>query len=140
MFVLEKDLREKFWENYRYRKGLIKYQFEVPLRTGAADLLTVESYQENIQLNAFEFKLTDIKKALAQAEANLPYVNRSWIVVPADKKKVINERYLPFLQEKKYIGAIGVADGGRWEVIYQPRIKYEFIGNSAIVKLLMARL
>lgn len=140
MFVLEKDLRDAFWKYYQKRKSLLKYQFEVPLREGRADLLTVEEYQGNIQLNAWEFKLNDVKKALAQAELNLPFVNRSWIVLPIEKKNMIEEKYTAYLKEKKYIGVMVVEDGGRWSVIHQPKVKEEYKGNPAITKLLLNKI
>ena len=63
----------------------MRYQFECSIREGNADLVTVEKYQENFQINAFEFKLTDIRKVIRQAEENAKLVNKSWIVIPADR-------------------------------------------------------
>lgn len=125
MFIEEKVLKEKFWENYKNRKGIVSYQFENALRKGNCDLLTLEVYQEKYQINAFEFKLNDIKKVLAQAEANLPYANKSWIVVPMEKEQLIKDKYMNYLTEKKYIGVMGVESGGRWTIIYQPKIQQD---------------
>lgn len=125
MFIEEKVLKEKFWENYKNRKGIVSYQFENALRKGNCDLLTLEVYQEKYQINAFEFKLNDIKKVLAQAEANLPYANKSWIVVPIEKEQLIKDKYMNYLTEKKYIGVMGVESGGRWTIIHQPKIQQD---------------
>lgn len=125
MFIEEKVLKEKFWENYKNRKGIVAYQFENALRKGNCDLLTLEVYQEKYQINAFEFKLNDIKKVLAQAEANLPYANKSWVVVPIEKEQLIKDKYMNYLTEKKYIGVMGVEAGGRWIIIHQPKIQQD---------------
>lgn len=74
MFLTEKELKETFWKNYNYSGRAIKYQFESAVREGSADLVTIEKFQGNYQINAFEFKLSDIKKALLQAKANAAYV------------------------------------------------------------------
>ena len=87
MFLTEKDLRDAFWKNYNYSKRALKYQFECDVRPGAADLVTVEQFQGNYQINAFEFKLSDIKKAILQAKENAKFVNKSWIVIPDEKKE-----------------------------------------------------
>lgn len=113
MFLREKDLREKFWKNYNGKGRALMHQFECPVRNGCIDLLTVEKYQEHYQLNAFEFKLDDIKKVLLQAEENMAYVNRSWIVVPIEKKRIIEDRYLSTCKQKG-IGIMYVEEGGRW--------------------------
>ena len=76
--------------------------------------MTLEKYQENWQINAFEFKLTDIKKVLLQAEGNLPYCNKSWIVIPEEKKDVILNRYMNYLNEKKIYWSYWCA--GRWTI------------------------
>ena len=67
MFLSEKKLRNTFWENYNYSRRAVRWQFECPIREGNADLITIEKYQGTYQINAFEFKLADIKKALLQA-------------------------------------------------------------------------
>ena len=63
MFLTEQELREKFWENYNYSGRALYHQFEAPMRYGSVDLMTVEMFQGNYQINAFEFKLHDIKKS-----------------------------------------------------------------------------
>lgn len=138
-FLYEKDLKEKFWMSYN-RKGRAKrYEFECPLRDGNADLITVEKFQDNYQINSFKFKLEDIKKVLMQAEANMPYVNKSWIVVPIEKEKLINDRYIGFLKEKRFIGVIGVEQGGRYHIIYQPFFQQDIKINQALINMMMQR-
>lgn len=137
MFLMEKDLKEMFWKFYNSKGRAIKYQFECEIREGCADLVTVEKYQDKYQLNAFEFKLSDIKKAILQAEENLKYVHKSWIVIPSEKAELIKNKYTSYLKDKKHIGVIGVEEGGRWNIIYQPYFKKETIMNQAIVNLMM---
>lgn len=137
MFIEEKQLKETFWNNYKKRKAIVRYQFENAMRTGNCDLLTLEVFQEKYQINAFEFKLTDIKKVLAQAEANLPFVNKSWIVIPINKENLIRDKYLNYLKEKRYIGVIGVEDGGRWNIIHQPMIQQQFKMNQEVLKFIV---
>lgn len=64
MFLTEKELKDAFWKSYNDKGRAVKWQFECPVREGNTDLMTLEKYQENWQINAFEFKLTDIKKVL----------------------------------------------------------------------------
>ena len=97
MFLTEMELKEKFWENYNYSGRAIRYQFESSIREGNADLVTVEMFQGNVQFNSFEFKLSDIKKAIVQAEHNSKYVHKSWIVIPEEKKKLIQDKYTSIL-------------------------------------------
>ncbi|MGB4984305.1 MAG: hypothetical protein WBO70_00845 [Erysipelotrichaceae bacterium] len=119
MFIEENELKNSFWDNYKNRSSIKGYQFESNIRNGCADLLTIELFQDKVQINTFEFKLTDIKKALAQAEANLKFSHRCFVVLPANKEKVIRDKYDFFLKSKKYIGVIVVEDGGRWNMIYK---------------------
>ncbi|MGL4484930.1 MAG: hypothetical protein ACRCUS_08270 [Anaerovoracaceae bacterium] len=137
MFLREKELRAAFWKNYNYNNRAIKYQFESELREGGTDLVTIEKYQDNFQINAFEFKLTDIKKVLLQAKGNLPFVNKSWIVLPHEKKELMLTKYRSYLIEQKNIGVIIVEEGGRWEMIHRPMFQKEIKLNEAIVKLMM---
>lgn len=140
MFLQEKELKEKFWKSYNGSKRAVRYQFECSIREGNADLVTVERFQDKYQINAFEFKLNDIKKALLQAEGNLPYVNKSWIVVPIEKKNLILDKYKNHLDGKKYIGVIGVEPGGRYTIIYQPRFKIKTYLHQEIIKVCVAGL
>lgn len=137
MFLQEKDLKNVFWENYNRKKRALRYQFECSVREGNADLITIETYQGSYQINAFEFKLSDVKKAFLQAEANLKYVNKSWIVIPQEKENLILNKYQNYLNAKKYIGVIGVESSGRYNIIYQPRFKLETILHQEIIKLCM---
>ena len=133
MFLTENELKETFWKNYNHKNRAIRYQFECPIREGNADLITVEMYQGNYQLNAFEFKLNDIKKALLQAEENMKFVNKSWIVIPKEKEGLILSRYRNYLDDRKYIGVMGVEAGGRYSIIYQPKIQKEMLCNQTIL-------
>lgn len=102
-FLYEKDMKKSFWQHYRKRKSVLKFQFECNAREGGVDLLTVEDVQGEYQICAFEFKLTNIKKAISQAEANLSFASKSFIVIPTDKEEMINNKYRSFLKEKRYI-------------------------------------
>lgn len=135
MFLYEKDLRYKFWKFYNNKNRAKKYQFECPIRDGNADLVTIEKYQGDYQVNAFEFKLNDVKKVFLQAETNLDFVNKSWVVVPIEKKKLILEKYKNYLDEKKYIGVIGVHSEGKYEIIYQPKFKKYALMSQTILNL-----
>ena len=126
MFLQEKELKEKFWKSYNGSKRAVRYQFECSIREGNADLVTVERFQD--------------KKALLQAEGNLPYVNKSWVVVPIEKKNLILDKYKNHLEEKKYIGVIGVEPGGRYSIIYQPRFKIKTYLHQEIIKVCVAGL
>lgn len=134
MFLQEKELKEAFWQSYNKKGRAPYYQFECPIREGNADLVTLEYYAANgmWQVNGFEFKLNDIKKAFLQAEGNLRYCNKSWIVIPIEKKDVILNRYMNYLKDKKYIGVIGVMTGGFYEIIYQPWFQKEPYQSQAI--------
>ena len=136
MFLTEKELKEAFWSNYNYSNRAIKYQFECEIREGAADLVTIEKYQENYQINAFEFKLSDIKKVILQAKANSKFVTKSWIVVPDEKEELIKNKYYGCIKENG-IGAITVEAGGRWKMIIKPKYKKELLMNQAIINLMM---
>ena len=138
MFLTERELKETFWKNYNNKGRAIGWQFECPIREGNADLLTLEKYQGNYQINAFEFKLSDIKKVLLQAEVNLPFCNKSWVVVPIEKKEIINNRYINQLQELKFVGVIGVEKGGRYSIIYQPRFKKDLKFSQELLNMCLA--
>lgn len=47
MFLTEKELRETFWNSYNRSKRAKRWQFECPIRDGNADLITIESFQNN---------------------------------------------------------------------------------------------
>lgn len=142
-FIEERKLREAFWNKYGHRKNILGYQFENKSRTGGIDLLTVElvatKEKEYIQFVGFEFKLDDIKKAIAQAEENTNYVHKSFIVIPAEKKNLIEDKYMSYLKICKYVGVIGVQLNGTWEIIYAPWSKKdeELTINQDILKVAM---
>ena len=138
MFLTEKELRDTFWENYNRKNRAKRWQFECPVRDGNADLLTIEEFQKNWQINAFEFKLNDIKKVLLQAEGNLPFCNKSWVVVPIEKTETIKNRYMNYLKEKRYIGVIGVEAGGRYTIVYQPQFKKSMTFSQTILNVCMS--
>ncbi|MBM6840106.1 hypothetical protein H6A03_00915 [[Clostridium] spiroforme] len=136
MFLTENELKEKFWKYYNGKNRAKKYQFECPIRQGNADLVTIEIYQENFQINAFEFKVTDIPKVIRQAEENAKFVNKSWIVVPEDRKNTINNKYLNACREKG-IGIIYVEEGGRWNLGLIPKFNKNIPLSPALVNLMM---
>ncbi len=130
------ELKDKFWKSYNGNNRALRYQFECSIREGNADLVTVEKYQENFQINAFEFKLTDIRKVIRQAEENAKLVNKSWIVIPADRKSVISDKYIGACKEKG-IGILYVEDGGRWSLGLSPRYKREIPMTQQLLNLMM---
>lgn len=136
MFLTEKELKETFWKNYNYSGRAIRYQFECEIREGSADLVTIEKFQNNFQINSFEFKLSDIKKVLLQAQANMKYVHKSWIVIPAEKIELINNRYINYIKEHG-IGVIGVEEGGRWQMHCKPTYNNELVLNQTLINLMM---
>lgn len=146
MFIEEKKLKEAFWSKYKYRSNILRYQFESPIRHGGIDLVTVERVKydrselgESIQVNTFEFKLSDVKKVLAQAEENLAYAHKSWVVMPLEKTKIITDRYMDYLKQKKYIGVLGVELDGRWTIVVQPWTQPDshLTYNQNVVRLML---
>lgn len=137
MFLTEQELRDKFWENYNYSGRALYHQFEAPMRYGSVDLMTVEMFQGNYQINAFEFKLHDIKKVILQAKANVEFCNKSWVVIPSEKEKVVLERYQNILQDAKHVGVITVEEGGRWNVLYRPQFQSELVLTQQLLNFLM---
>ena len=118
-FIEEQELVEMFWKKYGYRQNIVRHQFESPIRKGGIDLFTVEIFDGRIYFVAFEFKLEDIKKAIAQAEENLKYAHKSFVVVPKEKVKTILDKYKDYLDKNRFIGVIGVETDGRWEICYK---------------------
>lgn len=142
MFLTEQKLKDSFWKNYNYSGRALRYQFECSIRNGDADLVTVETFQDKVQFNAFEFKLTDIKKAILQAKENSRYVHKSWIVVPSEKENLIQNKYSSYLKELKYIGVITVESGGKWKMIHRPimRADDEIELVQSILKMLLVQI
>lgn len=127
MFLQEKELKEMFWKSYNRSKRAIRYQFECAIRDGNADLVTIEQFQGKYQIND--------ANDLLYKEGNLPYVNKSWIVIPIEKKNLILDKYKNYLDEKKYIGVIGVEPEGRYSIIYQPRFQLKVLSHQEIIKV-----
>lgn len=136
MYIYENKLKENFWNNYNNKNRAVKYQFECSLRDGNIDLVTIEIYQENYQINAFEFKLSDIKKAISQAKENASLVNRSWIVVPVERKKVITDKYFNVCRQNG-IGIIYVEESGRWEAGLLPKFNKKIVLTQKLLNFLM---
>lgn len=137
MFLSERELKETFWKNYNYSSRAKRYQFEVPIREGNADLVTIEVFQGDVQFNSFEFKLSDIKKVILQAKGNVPYVHKSWIVIPEEKELLIKDRYLNQLNILKNIGVIAVNESGKWKMIFKPKFNNEIKINQAILRMML---
>ena len=142
-FVEEKALRDAFWSKYGKRSGILRHQFESPIRHGGMDLLTVEIFDNRVYFVAFEFKLDDIKKALAQAEENLQYVHKSFIVIPQEKCETVIQKYGDWLKEKRFIGVIGVSyETKQWKIEYQPMMRADHLihGNQDLWKLMVNKI
>ena len=108
IFDDKNDLRDTFWYRYNQKGRALGYGMDIPFEEGTMDLVTYEHWQGNDVINSFVFELTDIREAIRRAETTLDYVNRCWIVVPVQKRKTIESRFLATIQEKKYIGVMGV--------------------------------
>ena len=141
-YIEENDLKKQFWKNYGYRKNILAHQFECLARSGGVDLLTVEKVTDkdgssHIEFVSFEFKLDDIKKAFAQAYANMEFSHKSFVVVPSDKEKVLADRYSDFLKENPSIGCISVEFEGRWKIFHRAIAKNDnqVKLNQEIIKL-----
>lgn len=141
-FIEEKNLREAFWKHYGYRSNILRYQFECPIRVGGVDLLTIEEFNGRIMVVAFEFKLADIKKALAQAEENLKYAHKSFIVVPEDKIQTVVDKYSDWIKSKKYIGVIGVNLEGKWTMPIKAQLQTDsnLSFNQMLCKIMLGKL
>lgn len=127
IFESDKELKELFWDKYKQRQRPSKHQFEVQINEDMIDLLVLEEVVEGQpKLNSFVFSMKDIPNAIIRARNNLKYVNKSWIVIPIEKEKVINNRYLPYLNECKKIGVIGLKKpNGFFKRFYSPE-EHEF--------------
>ena len=120
MFLTEQELRDRFWENYNYSGRAIYHQFEAPMRYGDVDLMTIEKFQERYQINAFEFKLNDVKKVMLQ-----------------EKAQIILNRYRRMIEDAKHVGVITVEEGGRWNVILRPQFQKEIVLTQQLLDFLM---
>ena len=137
MFLTERELRDAFWKNYNYNHRALRFQFESDVREGSVDLITVERYQDKYQVNAFEFKLSDVKKAILQARANTEFVHKSWIVMPSEKRDLILGKYGATIKDAG-VGVILVDGGGHWEMALKPYIKDKVMINQVVMHLMMA--
>lgn len=128
-YVSEVDLKEQFWKMYSKGKtNIIAYQFESKARTGGVDLITVEKVENkdkggfHIEICSFEFKLDDLEKVYAQAYANTPFCHKSFIVVPPNKQKAIEDNYADYYKKYSSIGCIAVEhpedNGGRYKIFH----------------------
>lgn len=119
MFLYEEDLKNSFWEKYKRRSNVKNYAFEVG-RKGGVDLVTFESLSNVFEFNAFEFKLEDIKKALLQAKHNLEFVHKSWLVIPEEKKNLIQNKYYTEIKSVRGLGVILVDEEGYYDFFVKP--------------------
>ena len=116
MFLYEKDLKESFFEKYKTRINIKSYSFERG-RFGGMDLVTFELLNNKYEFNAFEFKLSDVKKALLQSKYNLKYVHKSWIVLPEEKRDLIQNKYQEEIKRISGLGVILVKENGYYDLL-----------------------
>lgn len=119
MFLYEQDLKEAFWEKYKTREHILNYAFEIGRQSGI-DLVTFEYFLDYYEFNAFEFKLSDVKKAIVQSKYNLKYVHKSWIVLPEEKKKLIQDKYYREIKNIKGLGVMLVNENGYYDILIKP--------------------
>jgi hypothetical protein len=147
-FTSEIDLRDHFWKMYSgSNKNIIAYQFEAKARTGATDLVTIEKVKNkdrsgfHIEICSFEFKLDDLQKVFAQAYANSSFSHKSFVVVPANKRKAIEDNYTDYYKKYPSIGCIAVDhpedNGGRYKMFHYAHVRLdsELQLNQEILKL-----
>lgn len=115
LFLYEKDLKESFFEKYKTRINIKSYSFERG-RFGGMDLVTFELLNNKYEFNAFEFKLSDVKKALLQSKYNLKYVHKSWIVLPEEKRDLIQNKYQEEIKRISGLGVILVKENGYYDL------------------------
>ncbi|WP_455089890.1 hypothetical protein [Peptoanaerobacter stomatis] len=135
-FLYEKDLKEEFWKKYKTRDNIINYSFETG-RTAGMDLVTFEYFMDKYEFNAFEFKLSDIKKAILQSKYNLKYVHKSWIVLPEEKRDIIQNKYYTEIKNTKGLGVILVKENGYYDILIKSYRKNEddILLNDELLKL-----
>jgi hypothetical protein len=118
-----KFLKRWFLQNNIF--GIGGSQFSVP-GFGIADYVFIES---NRHITAFEFKISDWRKGLAQAARYKCYAHRSFLVVPQS----IVHRIKPFFKSLKEINVglcIFNCQTGIIDTIYNPKIKEPFSKNA----------
>ena len=136
MFLYEKDLKESFFEKYKTRINIKRYSFEIG-RFGGMDLVTFELLNNKYEFNAFEFKLSDVKKALLQSKYNLKYVHKSWIVLPEEKRDLIQNKYQEEIKKISGLGVILVKENGYYDLLIKAYRKDsdEIILNQELLQL-----
>ena len=136
MFLYEKDLKESFFEKYKTRINIKSYSFERG-RFGGMDLVTFELLNNKYEFNAFEFKLSDVKKALLQSKYNLKYVHKSWIVLPEEKRDLIQNKYQEEIKKISGLGVILVKENGYYDLLIKAYRKDsdEIILNQELLQL-----
>ncbi len=136
LFLYEKDLKESFFEKYKTRINIKSYSFERG-RFGGMDLVTFELLNNKYEFNAFEFKLSDVKKALLQSKYNLKYVHKSWIVLPEEKRDLIQNKYQEEIKKISGLGVILVKENGYYDLLIKAYRKDsdEIILNQELLQL-----
>lgn len=136
MFLYEKDLKESFFEKYKTRINIKSYSFERG-RFGGMDLVTFELLNNKYEFNSFEFKLSDVKKALLQSKYNLKYVHKSWIVLPEEKRDLILNKYQEEIKKISGLGVILVKENGYYDFLIKAYRKDsdEIILNQELLQL-----
>ena len=99
------------------------------------DLVTFEYFRDMYEYNSFEFKLENISKAILQAKYNLKYVNKSWIVMPEEKKEVITNKYYMDIKVNKGMGVMLVNESGYYDILIKPMPNDEIFLNQEIIRL-----
>jgi len=134
--LYEKDLKESFFEKYKTRINIKSYSFERG-RFGGMDLVTFELLNNKYEFNAFEFKLSDVKKALLQSKYNLKYVHKSWIVLPEEKRDLIQNKYQEEIKRISGLGVILVKENGYYDLLIKAYRKDsdEIILNQELLQL-----
>lgn len=115
MFLYENDLKQAFFDKYKSRENIKNYSFDIA-RSGGMDFVTFELFMDRYEFNAFEFKLSDIKKAILQSKYNLKYVHKAWIVLPEEKKDVVQNKYYSEIKNIKGLGVIFVKESGYYDI------------------------
>ena len=136
LFLYEKDLKESFFEKYKTRINIKSYSFERG-RFGGMDLVTFELLNNKYEFNDFEFKLSDVKKALLQSKYNLKYVHKSWIVLPEEKRDLIQNKYQEEIKKISGLGVILVKENGYYDLLIKAYRKDsdEIILNQELLQL-----
>ena len=123
MFLYEKDLKEAFWEKYKSRDNVKNYAFEIG-RSGGADLITFEYLNNRYEYNA-----------ILQANYNLKYSHKSWIVLPEEKRNVIQNKYYTQIKWTRGLGVIFVKEGGYYNFFIKPMPNDSVLVNQELLKL-----